>query len=317
MNRPRFADAILTAALWFLFLTAFGAGTSEAASTMEYQGVLSGGGLIRPSAVSPDHDDPGLCVTDDGSRTLDLFDAGGFHRFRTDVSARISSPMDGSIDRTGGFVFTDRAQEGGRTIGRLNRLGEPLAYRPRPPRSGWTPNRLLIARDGHYVTLDRSGLLAKHDASTGELIWSLPLVASDSERADLLGRPAEAPDGRIYVPGGLMRAALIVSPDGRLLGSFGRQGSRRGEFIFPVAVAFDSGGRVLVLDRMRHKILLFDGDHRFIEEFGRIGLAPGDLYHPVAMAAGSDDRVYVAQGFEGRVQVFRLLDSESNSRGSE
>jgi hypothetical protein len=96
-----------------------------------------------------------------------------------------------------------------------------------------------------------------------------------------------------------------------VLTSFGEPGSKPGTFAFPVGVAFGPGGRVLVLDRMRYKILVFDSQHKFISEFGRLGYAQGELYHPVAITAASDGRVWIAQGYKGRVQMFRLRDSES------
>jgi hypothetical protein len=63
---------------------------------------------------------------------------------------------------------------------------------------------------------------------------------------------------------------------------------------------------VLVLDRLRARVLVFDRDHRFVTEFGATGSRPGDFYHPVALAVSADDRLYVAQGYLGRVNVFRL-----------
>jgi hypothetical protein len=241
-----------------------------------------------------------------------VFDEHGFHTYRTDARSEISSPRDGSIDSHGGFVFIDTAEGNGRTIRRLNFLGEPETYYPEIPRSSnWSPRHLLITGDGHYVTVDRSGLLAKHDDRTGALVWKLQLVETEWEGSDLLGRPAEAPDGRIYVPNTRLGQIEVVSRNGELLTAFGIPGTKRGELSFPVGVAFEPEGRILVLDRMRHVVLVFDSNHRFLSESGRVGFAPGDFYHPVAIAASSDGLVYVAQGFEGRIQVFRLLDTAS------
>ncbi|MFH1754578.1 MAG: NHL repeat-containing protein [Candidatus Latescibacterota bacterium] len=285
---------------------------SQSVMILEYETKLTGEPQsVRPSSVTLDLHANGICVTDEASRAIDIFDARGFHLYRTDATSDIAAPKDGSIDSQGGFVFTDLAAEGKRTIERLNYLGEPEVYNPEIPREGWSPRHLIITTDGHYITVDRSGLLAKHDSQSGSLIWMLELVDPESENADMLGRPTEAPDHRIYIPGSKMRTIFYVSPDGDLLGSFGRRGTQRGEFTFPIGVAFDSVGRVLVLDRMRHKILLFTSEHEFVDEFGRMGDGPGNLYHPVAIATSPDGRVYVAQGFEGRVQVFRLIDTAS------
>jgi hypothetical protein len=170
-------------------------------------------------------------------------------------------------------------------------------------------------RDGNYVTIDqRTGLVAKHDAGTGALIWQLNPVADEPEMQDLLGRPAEAPDGRIYIPGAKLRRVLVLSADGQLVTVFGRQGAKRGEFAFPVGVAFGPAETVLVLDRMRHCVLFFDADHKFLGESGGMGEGPGSFYHPLALSATADGRVYVAQGYQGRVQAFRLVDTRLVSR---
>jgi len=290
---------------------------SHAVMILEYESQLKGEPqLVRPSSVTLDHHANAICVTDEGSRAIDIFDDRGFHRYRTNAISGISAPRDGSIDFKGGFVFTDAVTAGSRTIKRLNYLGEPEDFAPEDPHEDWDPRHLIITADGHYITVSRLGLLAKHNADDGSLIWKLQLADPDSENADLLGRPTESPDHKIYIPGSRIRQVLVVSPDGELLDSFGRPGNKRSEFTFPIGVAFDPAGRVLVLDRMRHKILLFSSEHEFVDEFGRMGDGPGSFYHPLAIASSPDGRVFVAQGFEGRVQVFRLMDTASAPRAS-
>jgi DNA-binding beta-propeller fold protein YncE len=136
------------------------------------------------------------------------------------------------------------------------------------------------------------------------------------ERSDLLGRPAEADDGRIYVPNPGEGSVLVVAADGSSQESFGHRGTKRGEFAFPVGVTIGPKGIVLVLDRMKHSVLVFGPDNVFQGEFSRFGFGPGDLYFPMGIAALPDGRVYVAQGFQGRVQVFRLGDATPPDSGA-
>jgi hypothetical protein len=142
---------------------------------------------------------------------------------------------------------------------------------------------------------------------TGAVLWQRA-VATDGEESDqlFLGRPCEAPDGTIYLPGGELHAVLVLDAEGRQTGRFGEFGTGPGKMIFPVAVAVTPEGLVLVLDRMRHKILVHDAELRLLGEHGSLGAAPGQFYQPNDMAVTDDGRVLVAQGFEGRVQVFRL-----------
>jgi outer membrane protein assembly factor BamB len=200
----------------------------------------------------------------------------------------------------------------GRTIKRLNYLGEPLPYEPARPSPSWSPGHLLITAEGDYVTVDRSsGLVAKHDARTGDLLWTMDLAEYIPDDAGLAGRPVEAPDGRLYIPGGGSRKVVVLSAQGEFLSSFGTTGTTAGTFAFPVGIAFGPGGAVLVLDRMRHTILVFSADHKFVTEFGTLGDGPGLFYHPVAIASAPDGQVYVAQGHRGLVQIFRMVESEN------
>ena len=269
----------------------------------------------RPTAVTIDAATSAICVTDEASQSIDIYDAQDFHQFRTDDAAKLAGPEDACLDDEGGLVFTDAVPGAGRTIRRLDLFGEPLPYAPERPQPDWCPGHLIVTRDGNFVSIDqRTGLITKHAAETGALIWQLALAPDDPEMQDLLGRPAEAADGSIYIPGGRLRRVLVLSADGAPLTTFGVPGAKRGEFAFPVGVAFGSDATVLVLDRMRHRVLAFDASHTFLGEYGRLGEAPGSLYHPVALAASADGRVLVAQGYQGRIQAFRLIDTSPVSR---
>jgi DNA-binding beta-propeller fold protein YncE len=314
-SKSQQTGSFLGAAVFLLFSIV--ASNTGAVPTFQYEASLNEElAILRPAAVTFSPDDLSLCVTDEGLKAIEVFDRRGSYQFGTDSMSDISAPRDAAVDARGDFVFTDVSASGDRTIRRLNFLGEPIAYEPESPRAGWQPYHLIIARDGGYVTLDRSGLLAKHDAETGALVWSLDLADPESDRADLMGRPAESPDGLVYVPSAGVQGILVISADGRLTASFGRRGGKRGELSFPVGVSFGPDGVAFVLDRMRHRVLVFDSDRQFVTEFGRIGEAPGDFYHPVAVASSPDGRVWIAQGYQGRVQVFRYRDDESGSEMS-
>ncbi|MFH1278502.1 MAG: hypothetical protein ABIK65_09000 [Candidatus Eisenbacteria bacterium] len=245
-----------------------------------------------------------------------VYNRHNIHTFMTGNIAGMSSPQDGSIELWGSFVCTDRSPNGKRTIRRLNYLGEPTPFEVERPTEDWSPGHLLVTRDGDLVTVDQaSGLLAKHDGKTGEILWTRMPVEDPREEGLIIGRPAEAPDGRIFVPGGELRYVLVLSPEGELLSTFGVPGGGRGELAFPVGIAFGFRGTILVLDRMRHTILAYDEEFRLLSEHGSLGARTGNLYHPTAIAALPDGRLWVAQGFEGRVQAFRLVETEAGTSG--
>ncbi len=290
------------------------ASIAQAGPTFDYETTLAGEpALVRPVSVAFSPEDGTICVTDQGAQCIDVFGSDGSRRFRTDRLSGVSSPSDASIDDHGGFVFTDVSTVGERTIKRLNFLGEPVPFTPERPNDSWQPVHLAIAANGDYLTVDRKGLLVRHDSGTGALIWTVELSDPTYDRSDLMGRPAESPDGTIYVPSAGSFGVLVVSAEGKRLTDFGERGGKRGEVSFPVGVSIGPDGTVFVLDRMRHRVLVFDSEHEFVAEFGRIGDAPGDLYHPMAIASDPEGHVWIAQGFQGRVQAFRYRDDGSGA----
>lgn len=310
---PRLAAAValVTAAT----VSALGtAGVAEGAIDLRYESALRlssrPDGRLLPVAVTCNDEAAELVVTDSAWSALHVFNAEGVETFRTEDFARLSSPVDGAVDTAGRLVALSMADGNRFTIVRLDTYGEPDAWLPASPRDGWRPDHLLVSRDGHYVTVDgATGLLAKHDAGTGAVLWTTVIAEPDPEDPNLetaIGRPVELADGTFAVPGGNLHNVILVGADGAVITSFGRFGSSPGRMVTPVAVAAGPQGTLLVLDQMRHKILVFDDKQQFVTEFGSIGDAPGAFYYPVAMAADSAGHVYVAQGYRGRVQVFNV-----------
>jgi hypothetical protein len=287
---------------------------------MDYTGALSPNlheqDCQRPAAVSyaPAADE--LCVTDAGLRSLRVYSGRGIFSFATGGLAELAQPADASLTADGGFAVLDADRGGGRTLRRFDYRGEPLPFTPEPVCAGWTPEHLLLTADGGFVTVDNvHRLLAKHDGASGALLWSREIAggAADRDRDLGLGRPAEGPDGRLYLPSGILHYVLVLSDAGEPLGSFGRFGATRGQFVFPTGVACGPAGTLLVLDRLRHAVLLFDAEQRFLAEYGSFGSRPGQFYHPNAIAAAPDGRVFIAQGYLGRVQCFRLHDASAGA----
>jgi DNA-binding beta-propeller fold protein YncE len=261
-------------------------------------------GQPRPVAVTCDPTTGEICVTESTSSSLHIFNAAGVETFQTGRFSGLAMPSDGAIDSEGRLVVVTTINGSGGTIVRLNVYGEPDGYLPEPAAATWYPDRLLITRDGHYLTVDSTAaLLAKHDATTGALLWARSIGTLDQA----IGRPAQMADGTFRVPGGELHSILIVAEDGTVTGSFGRMGTAVGRFVFPVAAAAGPQGSLLVLDRMRHKVMIFDAANTFVSEYGSIGNAPGRFYHPVSIATDGNGHLYVAQGFRGRVQVFNVL----------
>jgi hypothetical protein len=303
----------LTAALGACVV--LGAGAAGAAVEFRYERALDltrhEDGRLLPVSVTCDVVSGGVVVTDAAHGILHVFNGAGIETFRTTGFAGLSQPDDGAIDHAGRLLGVTLADGTRYTLARLDVYGEPDGWTAAAPRDDWRPDHVLVARDGNYVTIDgTTGLLAKHDAATGDVMWAKVIAEPEADAGDLemgLGRPVELADGSYAVPGSNLHRIVLVGEDGEVRTSFGRFGSSPGRMVAPVAVAEGPGGTLLVLDQMRHKILAFGADQEFISEFGSIGDAPGAFYHPVSIATDGSGHLFVAQGYRGRVQVFSVL----------
>ncbi len=290
--------------------------TAHAGIVIEYTGKLQLNegrhSAPRPVSVSVDPVTDEICVSDAAGSALHVMHHNGASLFMTDRLAGISNPADAAFVADGEFVFIDSGDDQVRTIRRLDLRGEPVTFAVEAPVTGWIPDHLTVLADGHLLSLDSTlGLLAKHDVDTGALIWKRALWNTVGTEL-VVGRPSEAPDGRLYVPVSQEHRVIVLTADGMPLTTFGIVGTTPGKFSFPVDVAFGPENTVMVLDRMRHKIIVFDENYDFITEYGRMGGAPGAFYHPVSLAYASG-RAYVAQGFEGRVQVFNVFSTDADN----
>lgn len=288
---------------------------SNAVRIMQYESLVdiavSQERAIRPTAVSVDPSTGDICITDAQYSRFHVLNSYGVEVFRTGGFSGLSLPVDGSLTRDGDFFYIDRDPNRALTICKLNFMGEPAEFTAEHPIDDWSPQHLTLAQNGDLLVIDSyHDMLSRHDAITGSLVWLTRVADRDTDDLQL-GRPAQAEDGRIYVPSGRRHLVIVFSNDGKRLEAFGEFGSGPGKFAFPVGVAIAPDQSILVLDRMRHKVMLFDTEHNLVNEFGSMGAGWGQFYHPSAIAASPNGNVYVAQGYESRIQVFRIHDTKA------
>ena len=95
---------------------------------------------------------------------------------------------------------------------------------------------------------------------------------------------ALSPKGEIYVSDGYGNAVVHkFTPDGRLIKSWGEQGTGPGQFNLVHNIVTDKDGWVYVADRENHRVQVFDGNGRYETEWhnlhrpcGRFGLVDAE-----------------------------------------
>jgi sugar lactone lactonase YvrE len=130
----------------------------------------------------------------------------------------------------------------------------------------------------------------------GKLVMTLGTAGVAGDGPNTFNQPSHvvvAPNGDVFVTDGhvgkLGSNARVVkfSRDGRFIKSWGKMGTRPGEFSDPHAIGMDSQGRVFVADRGNSRIQIFDQDGVFLDEWRQFG-------GPSGMYIAPDDTLYAA-----------------------
>jgi sugar lactone lactonase YvrE len=165
-----------------------------------------------------------------------------------------------------------------------------------------TPHGISVDKDGNVWVADFSGNKAGtkghqvHKFSPkGEKLMSLGIAGKPGNADGQFNQPNDVvvgPDGSIYVSDGHDAQGMITaqaitdglargatsriskfSPDGKFIKSWGKIGTKHGEFRTPHAMVFDANGRLWVADRGNHRLEIFDQDGNYLEsryQFSRV-----------------------------------------------
>ena len=168
------------------------------------------------------------------------------------------------------------------------------------------PHGLYVDRAGNVWVTDALGKDGKgHQvfkfSPDGKVLMTLGKPGVAGSGPDEFNAPSAvlvAPSGDIFVADGHGRNtnARIVkfTKDGKFIKAWGRQGSRRGEFDIPHALAMDSRGRLFVADRQNNRIQIFDQDGNYLHQWFQFS-------RPSGIFIDGNDTIYVADSESGSV----------------
>jgi sugar lactone lactonase YvrE len=126
----------------------------------------------------------------------------------------------------------------------------------------------------------------------GKLLMTLGKAGGAAE-PDYFYQPNDvlvAPNGDIFVSeghGGANARVLKFTREGKLITSFGKKGSGRGEMEQPHALAMDSRGRLFVGDRSNNRIQIYDQEGTLLDSWPQFS-RPSGIY------IDANDMIYVA-----------------------
>jgi len=98
--------------------------------------------------------------------------------------------------------------------------------------------------------------------------------------------------------------SVFEKREGKLIFTFGKNGSGEGDFNYPTHIWRDKKGLLYITDSMNFRVQIFDRDGIFISGFGKLGDGSGDFARPKGVAVDSEGHIYVVDAQFDTVQIF-------------
>jgi len=108
---------------------------------------------------------------------------------------------------------------------------------------------------------------------------------------------------RLYVTTSHHRV-MAYSSQGRLLRTWGGEGTATGQFRFPATIAISRDGFIHVTDVLNTRVQVFDPAGQFVVQVSDWGVLPGQVFRPKGVALDDRQRIYVGDSYLDVIQVF-------------
>jgi DNA-binding beta-propeller fold protein YncE len=114
-------------------------------------------------------------------------------------------------------------------------------------------------------------------------------------------------DGIIYVVDGVNNRVQAFDETGRFIFGFGKKGTSRGQFTFPLGIDTDNAGRVYVADSGNHRIQIFNSTGGFLSQIviPHQGSTPSDPTDVVVNESGN--KMYAVDNDNHQILIYDLL----------
>ncbi len=109
---------------------------------------------------------------------------------------------------------------------------------------------------------------------------------------------------RLFVTDASQHSVKVFSPDGVLLGEFGKRGDQKGEFYHPLGITVNQDNEILVVDSFHFAVQVFDMEGNYRSSFGSTTKGLGSLARPRGIAVDADNQIYVTDALKNNVQIF-------------
>jgi DNA-binding beta-propeller fold protein YncE len=163
------------------------------------------------------------------------------------------------------------------------------------------PRCVALAPDGTLYVLDLTGRI-QHFTPAGKYLDELHMPDVSVGRPQGIDIDAE---GFVWVADTHYNQVVKFAPDGKIVFTFGKEGTQPGEFFWPCAIVIDQDGTVFTAEYGGHdRIQKWSGEGKLLANWGKFGVEKGSFMRPAGLALGADGLLYVADAANHRVQVF-------------
>ena len=265
--------------------------------------------IVRPYGVLFDNAGR-LLIADPGTGVVHLMDTkeGRYSRIVATNGAPLTSPIGLAEDDSNRLYITDSASNAVYLYDLDNHKLTPFLEKlQRPTGIAYNrANRLL------YISETTAHRVIAVDVG-GKVKYRFGDRPSDPSPLNLPTDIATDAKGQVYVTDPLNFKIKIFTPEGLLVSQFGLMGDSHGEFNKPKGVAVDAEGHIFVSESMLDSVQIFDDSGQFIFSFGTNGTDDGAFWMPSGLFINGS-YIFVADTFNHRVQIFRYLGAEVDSK---
>ena len=140
--------------------------------------------------------------------------------------------------------------------------------------------------------------------------FAMPSFVSDFAPGTSFSSPsgiAIDPDGNVYVVDAGNSMVEKFDPAGKLLLSWGSEGTGNGQFVHPSGITVTKK-YVFVADTGNARIQMFDNQGKFLYQWGGYGNEEGQFHTPAGVAHDSFGNLLVADSDRNKIQIFNSQD---------
>lgn len=217
----------------------------------------------------------------------------------------VSWQLDSSVELPG--TPSDLVYDGKRWVASLRQgkglvalEGPDLRQQQLPLPDGVVPGPLAVLPNGDLLVFDYAGHRVLRLSDEGKVTSEAAIEGAVTALAATAAggfMAAVAAEGAVlfFDANGELSATWVLPADGRIPA-------------WPVGLAVEPGGDVVVVDRHAGRLLVLDAAGRVVGLGSRKGWEPGLLLYPAGLARLPNGHLLVADEGNGRAQVFRRID---------